>query len=150
MRNVVGNIIAVMAIFLLVYVTPLYYTGIVEWAKASVEALSYTRDLIDGVIDTRELTDDMLNDYAISMASTAEYYRYEVIRKEKCIMPDPITPGQTYSTYIVVDDISKFNQGDKVIVKVEPAGSNIFQTLSTRLMHMASIKDGFNLVGRVR
>lgn len=150
MRNIVGNLLSVIAVFLLLYVTPLYYTGIVQWAKASSEALAYTRDLVDDVIDTRELTDDMLNDYAINMASTAEYYRYEIIRKEKCIMPDPVNAGQTYSTYIVVDDISKYNQGDKIIVRVDPVGSDMFQTLAVNIMHMTALKDGFVLPGRVR
>ena len=150
MKNVVGSILSVIAIFLQLYVTPVYYTGAILWAKAQSEALSYTRDFIDSVIDTREVTTDMLNDYSLNMSSTTEYYKFEIIRKEKCIMPDPVHPGQTYSTYIVVDDLSQFNQGDKIIVEVKPVGNNLFMTLSVNLMKMPSIRDGFRLVGRVR
>lgn len=150
MKNVISTVLSIIAIVLLLYVTPAYYTGAVQWAKSQSEALAYTRDLIDIVIDTRQLTEDVLNDYALNMSSTSEYFKYTIIRKVKCVMPDPVNPGKTYSTYIVVDDISQYNQGDRIIVKVEPVGTSIYQIISHSVLGFASVSDGFTLPGRVR
>lgn len=150
MKNVVGSTIAVIAIALLLFVTPQYYIGLTQWTRSQSEALSYTRELIDTVIDTRQLTEDMLNDYSLSLSSTTEYYKYTITRKVKCVMPDPKTPGQTYSTYIDVDDITQFNQGDRIIVEVKPVGVNSAQLISTALLGTTDVSDRFRLVGRVR
>ena len=150
MKNPIGTVIAIIAIFLLLFVTPNFYIGTIQWAKAQSEALSYTRNIVDEVIDTRELTQDMLDDYTLNMSSTTEYYKFEITRKIKCVMPDPVNAGKTYSTYIVVDNINEYNQGDKFIVDVEPVGVNSFQVLAASLMGMPELTDGFRLEGRVR
>lgn len=150
MKNPISTIIAVIAIIYLAYITPMYSIGLIQWARSQSEALSYTRDLLDEVTDTRVLTEDMLEDYALNMASASELYKYEIIRKEKCIMPDPEHPGQTYTTYIVVDDISTYNQGDKIIIEVKPVGSNMYQVFSSAFSNTSTLNKGFRLAGRVR
>ncbi|MBQ2885838.1 MAG: hypothetical protein IJE43_19105 [Alphaproteobacteria bacterium] len=150
MKNPVGTIIAIMAIVYLIYVSPANDIGLIQWARSQSEALSYTRELIDGVIDTRLLTEDMLEDYALNMASASELYEFNITRKEKCIMPDPKHPGKTYTTYIVVDDISQYNQGDKIIVEVKPVGTNMYQKFSSAFSNTAALNKGFRLAGRVR
>ena len=150
MKNVISSVLSVIAIALLLFVTPQYYTGIIQWSKAQSEAIAYTRELIDTVIDTRQLTDDVLNDYTLNMASTTEYYKFTITRKVKCVMPDPKTPGQTYSTYINADDISQYNQGDRIIVEVEPVGVNTAQMISSSILGTSDISAGFRLAGRVR
>ena len=92
----------------------------------------------------------MLNDYSLSLSSTTEYYKYTITRKVKCVMPDPKTPGQTYSTYIDADDITQFNQGDRIIVEVKPVGVNSAQMISTALLGTTDVSDRIRLVGRVR
>lgn len=150
MKNVIGTVLSAVAIIILLFVTPTYYLGIMQMAKSQSAALSYTRDLIDTVIDTRQMTQDMLEDYTLNMSSTTEFYKFTITRKMKCIMPDPVEEGQTYTTYITVDDISNFNQGDRIIINVEPVGSNLYQNLSASLMGMTISSEGFTLVGRVR
>lgn len=150
MKNVISSVLSAIAIVILLFVTPAYYVGVIQTARAQSAALSYTRDLIDTVIDTRQLTTDTLEDYTLNMATTTEYYKFTITRKMRVVNPDPVEAGQTYSTYINVDDTSIYNQGDRIIVKVEPIGTNLFQSLSSSLIGLNVSAEGFTLVGRVR
>jgi len=150
LKDIIGAAFAVISIFFLLVVTPNFYTGAVQWARSESEAIANTRNLIDEVIDTRELTEDTLADFNIKMAALSEYYTCEIIRKVKVINPDPLNPGQTYTTYIIVDDISQYNQGDLIVVNVEQIGGNMYQNLARKLMGSAVQSDTITLCGRVR
>lgn len=150
LKDIVGVVLSVIMSVLLLVVSPMYYIGVIEWARSESEALAYTRNVIDEVIDTRELTDDMLADYNLNMASLSEYYTIEITRKVKVINPDPVHAGQTYTTYMIVDDNRHYNQGDIIIVDVKQIGSNTFQMLARGLMGMTILKDDITLCGRVR
>lgn len=150
MRNVVGYVISLVAIIIMLVITPNFYIGVTQWSRAQSEVLTYTRNLVDEVIDTRELRKDTLDDYFILIASTTELYDATITRKIKCVMPDPVNIGKTYTTYMTVDDVSSFNQGDIIVVKVEPIAPGVFQSLASSLLGMPSLVDGFTLSGRVR
>lgn len=150
MRDMVASVISVILITIMLFITPTYYIGIIEWARSQSEALTYTRNLIDEVIDTRELNEDTYNDYNLRMAAVDDYYDVKITRKVKCVMPDPVNAGQTYTTYIVVDDIERYNQGDIIIVEVNPISVNTFQAIASALLGMSDMTDGFTLCGRVR
>lgn len=150
LKDILGSIFSIVTAILILFVGPMYDISIIQWARAESEAMAYTRNLIDEVIDTRQFTKDTYEDYSLNLASTSGYFDFTVTRKVKCVMPDPVNVGQTYTTYIVVDDISTYNQGDIFIVKVSAVGHNMFQTLSSSLLGLNLDSEGFTLAGRVR
>ena len=149
-KDVLGSIFSFIMIILMLVITPIYYVGIIQWARSEAVVNIETRNLIDEVIDTRFLIDDTLKDYNLSIAALPMNYVITISRKVKVINPDPLNPGSTYTTYVVVDDISKYEQGDFIVVNLEPVGNNLFQIISKSLMGLSIPSNSFTLAGRVR
>lgn len=150
MKNIVGSLIAVFMAFMLLGVTPMYYEGIIIWQKSQSQALAYTRAVIDEVIDTKELREDTLEDYNLKMASLPNVYRTTIYRQSKITNPDPLNKGETYTTYVTVDDNRHYDQGDLIIIEVEPISDNLAQKFAKSLLGLYSPSSGFTLPGRVR
>ena len=148
--SVPGMVIGLILVVCMLIVSPLYYVSIIEWAKAESEIMSDTSNLIDKVIDTRVLTDDMLADYNIAVAAKAIKYRTTIIRETKIVNPDPLNPGNTYTTYVLVDDLSTWEQGDIITITVEPIGESIYSRVSKSMLGLSVDSDGFTRSGRVR
>ena len=151
MKDVIGNVITIITIGLLLIVMPMYYTGIIQWSRASVQALALTRGVIDEVIDTRTLSEDTLDDFALELAALSEQFTYKITRKALIIEPVPDKPGETYSVYTVTDNITEYNQGDLIIIDVEQIGTNASLNFVRMFINVTSNEHGnFRLVGRVR
>lgn len=150
MKDVIGSLLSILLAFVLLGVTSIYYVGIIQWAESETQALSYTRSVIDEVIDTRELTDATKEDYDLLMSSLANYYSFEIIRQVKIVEPDPLNPGGTYTSYMTVSDNKHYEQGDLIIINVKPVGLNVAQAVGQSFLGMTSLQDGFSLAGRVR
>lgn len=151
MRNaIIGTVICFILAVVCLVVTPMYYIGIIEWARSESEVLSDARNLIDEVIDTRRLTEDMLADFDLALAAKSSYYRATITREVKVINPDPANPGQTYTNYIVMDKMDEWTQGDLIIVDIENIGTNIFRSMARIMLGMNIMDSDIRLVGRVR
>lgn len=148
--SIPGTVIGLILVVCMLIISPLYYVGIIEWAKSESEIMSDTSNLIDKVIDTRVLTDDMLADYNISVAAKAIKYRTVITRETKVVNPDPLNPGNTYTTYVLVDDTSIWKQGDIITITVEPISDSIYNRVSRSMLGLSVDSDGFTLSGRVR
>lgn len=149
-KDILGSVVSIIIAFILIGITPLYYTGIINWASAESRAIAYTRNLVDTVIDTRELTDSTLKEYNLNMASLSEYYVHTITREVKVTNPKPGTVDKTYSTYIAVDNNRVYDQGDIIIVEVQPVGDNVYRIIAQSLLGLRVPNDGFRLPGRVR
>lgn len=150
MKNIFGSLIAVILAFFMLGVAPMYYIGIIQWQNSQSQALAYTRNVVDEVIDTKVLSDDVLDDYSINMASLSNSYNFTIYRKVKITNPDPVNAGQTYSTYVTVDDNRTYDQGDLIVIEVTPTGKNVAQSFAQSLLGLRSPSAGFTLPGRVR
>jgi hypothetical protein len=150
MKDVVGSVFAIFLGFILLLVTPMYYFSIIQWAKAETVALTAARNLIDEVIDTKEMDDVALANFNMELAALSGYYTATVTRQVKVVNPDPLSPGETYTTYMMVDNNKEYDQGDFIIIEIEPLGVNISQTIARTLMGFQIPDNGVVLAGRVR
>jgi len=150
MKDVVGSVLAIFLGFILLLVTPMYYFSIIQWAKAETVALTAARNLIDEVIDTKEMDDAALATFNMELAALSGYYTATVTRQVKVVNPDPLNPGETYTTYMTVDNNKEYDQGDFIIIEIEPLGVNISQTIARTLMGFQIPDNGVTLAGRVR
>lgn len=150
MKDVVGSVLAIFLGFILLLVTPMYYFSIIQWAKAETVALTAARNLIDEVIDTKEMDDAALANFNMELAALSGYYTATVTRQVKVVNPDPLNPGETYTTYMTVDNNKEYDQGDFIIIEIEPLGVNISQTIARTLMGFQIPDNGVVLAGRVR
>lgn len=150
MKDIVGTLISVAISFVLLGVTPMFYIGIIQLQSSQSQALAYTKAVVDEVIDTKVLTDEAVKDYNLNMASLSNTYKTVISRQVKIINPDPANPGKTHSTYVTVDDNTKYDQGDLIVIKVVPVAKNTAQAVSQAIMGMFTPVSGFTIPGRVR
>lgn len=148
--SVVGIVFSIFLVVLLLVITPMYYISIVQWARSENEMMSEVSELIDKVIDTKILTTDMIADFNLSLAAKPLNYRATIARESMVVNPDPNNLGQTYSTYVITDNISEWKQGDIITITVEMIGESMFTTISSRILGLCTNKDTFTLAGRVR
>lgn len=148
--SVVGMTVALIILVMLEVVTPFYYIGIIQWARSENEMMSDVTSLVDKVIDTRQLTDDMLADFNLALAAKPLNYTATITRETRVVNPDPQNPGKTYTTYVLADDISQWYQGDIITVHVETFGESIYTVISNRIMGLGTGQNSFQVSGRVR
>lgn len=152
-------VLTIILIILALVVTPIYYIGIMEWARSEYAVMTECRNLVDKVIDSRVLTDDMKEDFELALAAQPNTYSWTIYREVKVVNPDPADPadpaipgdvGGTYTSYQVVDDDSIYNQGDLITIKVEPVGNNFIRTMSMKMLGFTYSPNSYTFTGRVR
>lgn len=148
--SIPGVIVYLFLIIITLVAVPLYMISLAHWAKSETEMMSETAELIDKVIDTRTLTEDMLADFNLDLASKELNYKATIYREVKVVNPDPTQAGKTYTAYVLADDITTWEQGDNIVVEVESVGESKFTTLAARLMGLHVGDSKFTLSGRVR
>lgn len=148
--NIIGVVLGtVLGIFLLV-LFPMYQIGIYEQVSAQEQSLSYTRNLIDEVIDSRQLTESTLQNFYLNIGSASSNLSAEIIRETKVVNPDPLKPGSTYVAYLANDDIYNYNQGDLITVHVYQVGSSLTERIAMSALNLKISSIDFTLTMRVR
>lgn len=150
MKDIISSVIGIFLAFLMLGITPLYYIGTIQWAQAETQAIAYTTNLVDEVIDTKRLNDQTLSEYNLNMASLSSYYTYTIERQIKVVNPDPLNAGSTYTSYITVDDNKEYETGDLIVVSVKPAGMSFAQSIADNILGLSVPRNGFTIPGRVR
>lgn len=157
--NVVSNAISMIILTLVLVVTPFYLISIAENVRSDYAVMSETRNLIDEVIDSRTLTDDMLADYNLALASQSDAYRATITREVKVVNPDPQNPGNPsdpndkgsyYTSYQVVDDNRTYNQGDRIVVDIDTVETSFLRNMVRYITNLYHGSSDFTFTGRVR
>jgi len=127
-----------------------YVVGTHSQIKAYHEMMNDTRDFIDGVIDSGQITDQMKVDYNMALASHQIVYAARIYRQVKVVNPDPINKGQTITNWVVVDDSSIFNTGDRITVVCEPVSVGPYQAIAQMMLSLPADSNKIQLSARVR
>ena len=148
--SIPGLLISLILCLYLVIIFPIGCIAVVEYSRGVEMAMSDTAELLDIIADTGYLSEDMLADYSLALASNPLNFTMELTRKTEVINPDPLNPGKTYSVHMVTDDIYNWKQGDIVKISVKQVGTNLYQEIA-RILCMLNIPDGdFTLARSVR
>lgn len=127
-----------------------YVVGVHSNIKAYHEMMNDTRDFVDGVIDSGQITDQMRADYNMALASHQIIYAAQIYRQVKVVNPDPINSGQTITSWVVVDDSSTFNTGDRITVICEPVSVGPYQAIAQMLLSLPADSNKIQISARVR
>lgn len=150
MSDIFGKLFGVVLAFILSVLTPYTITTMVDDMVARRSIINEMSMFIDEVIDTREITEQQLADFQLGCNSYGPVVQIEVVRYVKTIDPLPGHPGETYITYVVSDDNTKYNQGDHIQVTVKTIGYTGSQRLVMATVGLLSPKFNCTLAGRVR
>ena len=148
MKNILSSFLSLIMMFMLLCVTPVYYWSIIDYAKTSTVLLASTRNVIDEVIDTKQLSDITYDEFLLDIATVSGYYDAKITRYKMIVNPTPT--GGTQVSYMIVDDFKTYDSGDKISVKVTPVGSSYFEAISKAFLGLSINADSFTIVGRVR
>lgn len=123
----------------------------VKLVTARHEMLNETNSFIDQVTDTGICTDATLQNYYLDMASHGYSVDVGVKRYEAVVNPvSQDTDKGTQVTYIPNSDISLYNQGDFVQVKVHFVSDSSMARIVYRVVHIFFPLSDFELSGMVR
>lgn len=148
--SISGIALAIAIYFMNFILFPFYVAGCHEYIQSWHYMLNETRDFVDEVIDTREITPTMQEDFNYAMSSHSVVYSATIYRKVKTINPDPVHPGQTITTYTVVDDYSKFNTGDRITVTCVPITVGVYQSVTRMFLRLPLDSQEIELTARIR
>lgn len=147
--SVVGTLLNIcVAVYLSLLV--LVFIGEIEYTKGMDQALSYTQAFLDKVADTKILTEDMIADFNLEIASCSVGLDARISRETKVINPDPLNPGKTYATYCLTDDIYNWEQGDVITVEVRGVGTSVYEVLAEFMSFITIPSKDFTLARSVR
>lgn len=153
MDKVPAIIILSILVIIELFTIPYYYTSITEYSIEVEEVISETKLLIDKVVDSKILTDDMVADFNISLASHQSDYVATIRRSRRVVILDTMTPEPTdvVVTYVLVDNIKDYEQGDLITVTVNRIKPSRMQTFASRILGMPLLPtDDISLTARVR
>lgn len=105
---------------------------------------------IDEVVDSRNITDAMIKDLNVSLAQYGVTVDYEVTRYVKSVNIDPTNTDDFYVSYIINEDASKFNKGDKVSVHVYTKGASTSGYLAHKLSGIFLPELNTTITARIR
>lgn len=150
MSDIFSKIVGVILAFILSVLTPYTINTMVDDMVARRSIINEMSMFIDEVIDTGKITDQQMADFQLGCNSYGPVVQIEVRRYVKTIDPDPANPGGTYTTYVMSDDNTKYNQGDHIQVTVSTIGYTGAQRLVMATVGMLTPKFECTLAGRVR
>lgn len=152
LKDFVSAVVVILLILFLFFISPMYSAGQIELARAQDQALNTVQLFLDKIADTREITDEDLDDFSLALASILPL-KYEITREAKQVNPDPASttiPKATYTSYVPVDNYKVYDQGDIVTIRVEQVGSTLYQTFTTTVLRMYIGEVDFKLSRMVR
>lgn len=149
-QSVPAIVISILVLFLGLFVLPMYYISIFQWRNDYEIMYNECRNLTDRIIDTREYTEEMEEDFNLAVASTNNTFTASVTREVKMVNPDPLNPGSTYTSYMVTDDIRTYKQGDLVTVTIKQVGLSPLQTIASRILGQVYYTSDITYTARVR
>lgn len=151
MNHIATKIIGVIVVVLCaLYISFNCYASVKTMTNRN-EMLSETDNFINKVCDSGTCSDAMLQDYYLAMSSHGYAVNVDVNHYEAIVNPlgDDANAG-TQTTYIKSSDISLYDTGDMIQVKVHFISEPSMNRIVYRIMHLYTPMIDFELSGMVR
>lgn len=131
-----GKFIGIVLAFVLTVIMPFVTVQVENEMMDRRMIINNVTDFIDEVIDSRNITDAMIDELNVSLASYGVTVNYEISRYARSVNADPITDSNYYVTYLPQEDTTTFNKGDKISVRVYTVGYSSSGALAHKLTGM--------------
>lgn len=137
--DMAGKFIGIVIAFCTVVISPFVMTTVESEMVDRRLIINDVTNFIDEVVDSRTITDGMIDDLNVNLASHSMSVDYEIIRYARSVDPDPVHEGEYYITYLEQDDYN-FAKGDKIQVHVFITSYSTTESLAHKITGMF-IKD---------
>lgn len=150
MTDIIGKMLAILIAFGLLVIFPFAAITINQDMKVRMVVENEMQRAIDEIIDSRQYSASQAEDLNLSLAGLGPIFDVEVKRYIRTIDPDPDHEGKTYVSYILSEDNTTFDRGDKVVVHVKALGYTGQQRVLYLLVHFMLPTIDTQIAGRVR
>jgi len=148
MTDLFNKILGVLLAFILLAGAPLIINTMTRDLTINRSVLNEMTNFIDKVTDNGRLTDTDLADFQLAISSYGMAMDATISRYMKVVNPDGA--GGTYTSYVFSDDISTWNTGDIMKVKVQAIDYTGAQRLQNRILRLTPAKFEQTLAGMIR
>lgn len=131
-KDIPGKFIGILVAFVLCIVAPFVNTTVSNEMVDRRSIINDVTNFIDEVVDSRTITDAMLDELNVNLASHGMSVDYEITHYARSVDPDPTKDGDYYITYLERDDYN-FAKGDKIAVRVYITSYSTTQSLAHKL-----------------
>jgi phenylpyruvate tautomerase PptA (4-oxalocrotonate tautomerase family) len=150
MRDIPGTIIGLVLAFVLCVIMPFVNVTVQDEMLDRRYIVNDVTNFLDEVIDSREVTDAMLDELNVNLASYGMTVDYEIKHYKRSVNVDPLSSDDYYVTYIETDDIRNYEKGDKISVHVYTVGYSATQSVAHKLTQMFVKELDTTITARVR
>ena len=130
--SIAGMVTQVVILFLGIVILPIYYMSIIQYYKDVNRIMVAERNLIDYVIDNKQVADSALSEFNITTAAVSTSVDVTITRETRIIDPSADSPSKVDVKWVAVDwdKNTVWLQGDLITVNVKQDSSNIMQQIS--------------------
>ena len=150
MTDIFGRVFGVILAFILLFIAPFTMVTLSQEMVARRTILNEMQSFIDETIDSRQVTDQQLEDFYLGISGLGSIVDVEISRYVRTVDPDPVEEGEIYVTYVYSEDNRTYNQGDKVSVRVHAIGYTGTQKFLRAITGLFLPQIDYTLAGRVR
>lgn len=130
--SIAGMVTQVVILFLGIVILPIYYMSIIQYYKDVNRIMVAERNLIDYVIDNKQVADSALSEFNLTTAAVSTSVDVTITRETRVIDPSDDSPSKVDVKWVAVDwdKDTVWLQGDLITVNVKQDSSNIMQQIS--------------------
>ena len=148
MTDVINKILGAVLAFVLLAGAPLVINSMNKDLTMNRSVLNEMTNFVDKVTDNGRLSAQDLADFYVGVSSHGMTVDATVSRYMKVVTPDG--KGGTISSYMLVDDNTRWNQGDIIQVRVQAIDYSGAQRMQNRLLRLNPTKFDQTLAGMIR
>lgn len=136
MTNFINTILSIFIGFFSIVIASFLQLGLQSDLKTQRIVYNEVTNLIDKVEDTGELTAKDKSDFYLALSATGVIFEVDMIRELKVVNPRDATSGEVVTSYVKIDENSKFNKGDHFTITVKAVDYTGAQKLAAMVLRV--------------
>lgn len=149
-NDIPGKFIGLILAFVLTVITSFVTVTVEDEMLERRLIINDVTSFMDEVIDSRTITDAMIDELNVNLASYGVTVDYEITRYARSVNNDPLSDDDYYVTYLPQSDNKHYNKGDKISVRVYTIGYSSTEALAHKITGMFVRDLDETLTARVR
>lgn len=148
--DIPGKLIGLILAFVLVILMPFVTVTVENEMLDRRLIVTDVTNFIDEVIDSRNITDAMIDELNVNLAKYGMSVDYEIIHYGRSVNVDPTSSDDYFVTYVKKDDIRNYSKGDKISIHVYTTSYSASEYLAHKVTGMF-VKDlDVTITARIR
>ena len=149
-NDIPGKFIGLILAFVLTVIMPFVTVTVENEMMDRRLIINDVCNFIDEVVDSRVVTDAMIDELNVNLASYGMSVDYEITHYARSVNSDPLTQDDYYVTYVRQSNNTQYAKGDKISVHVYTTGYSATESLAHKLTGLFVKELDETITARVR